>query len=177
MKREFIWRILLFLLFAIFFLSSLGYLHIVDKIIDYNTLSGFFGINEKAMTNNALYAGIVIGIYILFLIAEAVVLAFSFFRRKENKHLGTIQKINKFLRYKTDNVAEQAIKLAIALFLAVILGMIFISVNIFECYTVPISRGIVTYCGRPEQLAYLMISIICLAHAVLPLKVIRRNKD
>ncbi|MEK6827268.1 MAG: hypothetical protein AABX99_02170 [Nanoarchaeota archaeon] len=177
MKKELIWRGLFFLLFIIFFLSSLGYLHVIDKFADYSKIANFFGLSEKAIFNNIIYLHIIGAISTIFLIIEALIIIISFSTKKEYTQLNFIKGINKFFKDKFDNLTEDTIKLMIGMFFAGVVNIFFINFQVFKCYVVTISGGLYTYCGTPEQFTYLMIAWVCLAYAVLPKKLLKRKPN
>ncbi|MCX6796764.1 MAG: hypothetical protein NTW06_04715 [Candidatus Falkowbacteria bacterium] len=164
-KSEIIIKVGLILLFIFFFLSAIGYIH----LINYNDVANIFGIGEKANIANAVYASILVGFSILYLVIFFIIIIISVVTRKDFfKEMDFMEKIIEIFKEKENFFYDSIKKLCLATILAFIIKLIFINFKLFnfDCYKVNIVGGTETYCGTNEQIIFLIASMICLVHTV-----------
>ena len=159
-------RIIFFILFVIFLLSSLGFIHLFDYIL----IGNYFGINEKSIENNAEVVGIISGAAIFVYIINFIIsLSISKLKSQAAREIVNFSNQTSNLFQKTIyEIRNNAIKVILGMILSLVFLAIFLKIGIFQCYWVAIEGGRADYCGTKEQLTFLMVSMICLMYSLLP---------
>ncbi len=162
----FIKRIIFFTFFVIFFLSSLGFIH----LFNYNLVGDYFGLSDKAILNNAKNIGIIAVIAIFVSIVNVIISLFiSKFKSQAAKEIVSFSKQTDSLFQKIIyEIRNNCLKIILGMLLALVLLAIFLKTGVFQCYWVVIKSGRADYCGTKEQITFLMVSMVCLMYSLLP---------
>jgi hypothetical protein len=168
----FIKRVIFFILFVIFFLSSLGFIH----FFNYNLVGDYFGLSDKSIVSNAKYVGLIGGIAIFVYIINFIISLFiSKFKSQTAKEI-----LN--FRNQTDSLFQKIIyemrnngsKMTFGMLLGLVFLAIFLKIGIFQCYWVVINGGRAEYCGTKEQITFLIVSMVCLMYSLLPENIVEK---